>query len=75
MITTNTGWIDHLLALNRHIVAAEQSLSRQAGRIIDALEMHEDIADKEETFVSYRAHLQCLRQMRDAMLAGTRAVD
>jgi hypothetical protein len=75
MIATNTRWIDHLLRLNRHIVAAERALSVQAGRIIDALEMREDIAEKEETFVSYRSHLHCLRQMRDEMLSGTHAID
>ena len=75
MITTNTRWIDHLLRLNGHTIAAERAVSAQAGRILDALEMREEIAEKEQTFVSYRSHLHDLRLMRNEILSSTRAID
>ncbi|MCK2055319.1 hypothetical protein [Methylobacterium sp. 37f] len=69
MSSTDTIWISSLLHLNESIVAAQVRLSAQAGRIMDALEMREDITEEEGLFGAYRDKLHLLRLARDAMLS------
>jgi hypothetical protein len=69
MPSIDAAWICKLLDLNGSIIAAQARLSAQASRILEALEMRDDITEEEGLFTAYRDKLRLLRQARDVMLS------
>ncbi|WP_156375718.1 hypothetical protein [Methylobacterium sp. Leaf125] len=69
MSSVDADWISRLLDLNGSIIAAQARLSAQASRVMEALEIREDITEEEGLFSAYRDKLRYLRQARNVMLS------
>jgi hypothetical protein len=69
MSSVDADWISRLLDLNGSIIATQARLSAQASRIMEALEIREDVTEEEGLFSAYRDKLRHLRQARNVMLS------